>query len=235
MPDTLDKRLAEYLPAIYQEPAAQDKHPFVDAFLAAFESVLLGIPSDSQPDRPKAEEMEEAPEDVPALKETVARLHALFDPNRTPEGFLPWLASWTALALRADLSSERKRKLIARMIPLYRIRGTRKYVEELLALHLEAMPAVTDFEIPALEIGSHSMVGDDTCLGGGPPHFFRVFLVAPLLQAEALQAQCAMARSVIELAKPAHTYYELEVASPHLEVGVRSRLGLDTVLSPVAG
>lgn len=234
MPDSLNKRLVEYLPAIYQEPAAPDEHSFIGAFLSAFESVLLGTPDDSPSGQPKAEEMEESRDDIPALKETVARLHALFDPNRTPEEFLPWLASWTALTLRADLSSERKRKLIARMIPLYRIRGTRKYVEELLALHLEAMPAVTDFEIPTLEIGSHSMVGDDTCLGGGPPHFFRVILVAPLLQDEALEAQCAMARSVIELAKPAHTYYELEVASPHLEVGVRSRLGLDTVLSPVA-
>jgi hypothetical protein len=96
------------------------------------------------------------------------------------------------------------------------------------------MPVVTDFEISALQVGSHSMVGDDTCLGGGPPHFFRVILVAPMLNQDELEAQCQMARSVIELAKPAHTYYELEIASPHFEVGVRARLGLDTVLSPPA-
>ena len=235
MTDALKQRLIDYLPAIYQEPGEENDSAFLEVFLPAFDQVLLGASGDDpRPEKKANGEIEETEAEVRGLKETVAALHTLFDPNRTRDEFLPWLATWTALTLRADLSTERKRRLIAEMIPLYRIRGTRKYVERLLQLHLEAMPAVTDFETPAFEIGSHSMVGDDTCLGGGPPHFFRVILVAPLLKKEELEAQIQMARSVIELAKPAHTYYELEIASPRLEVGVRSRLGLDTVLSPAA-
>ncbi len=234
MSDALNKRLLNYLPAIYQEPARPDESPFLPGFLRAFERILLGSSDDPHSPREAAGEIGEGEDEVQGLKEKIAELHRLFDPNHTPEEFLPWLASWTAFTLRADLSSPRKRQLIARIIPLYRIRGTRKYAEELLKLHLEAMPVVTDFEFPALEVGRHSMVGDDTCLGGGPPHFFRVILVAPLLNEHELEAQRQMARSVLELAKPAHTYYELEIASPHLELGVRSRLGLDTVLSPAA-
>jgi phage tail-like protein len=235
MPDALSKRLVDYLPAIYQEPAQPDEPPFLNGFLRAFENVLLGSTTDTdQVSKEPAGENGEREDEVQGLKEKIAELHRLFDPNRTPEEFLPWLASWTAFTLRADLSVPRRRQLIARMIPLYSIRGTRKYAEQVLKLHLEAMPVVTDFELPAFQVGSHSMVGDDTCLGGGPPHFFRVFLVAPLLNERELEGQRQMARSVLELAKPAHTHYELETASPHLEVGVRSRLGLDTVLSPAA-
>src|SRR4051812_24363785 len=48
-----------------------------------------------------------------------------FDPLRAPEDFLPWLASWTALILRADWSPEQKRKVLFQIIPLYRKRGTK--------------------------------------------------------------------------------------------------------------
>jgi len=245
MPDALNKRLVDYLPAVYLETGepnesspSPDQPPaqvFLEGFLRAFEEVLLGTSvADPQSSKKAASESEEGEDEVKALKETVAELHTLFDPSLTPEEFLPWLASWTGLTLRADISSARKRQLIARMIPLYSIRGTRKYVEQLLKLHLEAMPVVTDFEIPAMQVGNHSMVGDDACLGGGAPHFFRVILVAPMLNEDELETQSQIARSVIEAAKPAHTYYELEIASPHLEVGIRSRLGLDTVISPGA-
>jgi phage tail-like protein len=223
------KRLWEYLPAIYQDPDDNGGENVVRRFLAAFERLFLdsGMEADSR-------DLEIGLEQEP-FERTISRLHFLVDPRETPDEFLPWLASWAALSLRSELSSTRKRKLIARIIPLYRIRGTRRYLEELLTICLDAISSVSDATIPALEVGVHSTIGADTHIGGGPAHFFRVRLIAPELNAPEVEKQCRLAESIIELAKPAHTYYELEVVSREFQVGIHSTVGLDTILGRPSG
>jgi phage tail-like protein len=220
----------EYLPAIYQE--ADPSHPrmFLGQFLLAFEKVLLGLQKETGDSRRAVGRDVPADVEIEGLGEKIARLHRIFDPGETPAEFLPWLAGWAALSLRPDLSSARKRKLLAHIIPLYRIRGTRKYLEELLVLCVDTFVSVSDLDVPPFQIGTHSTVESDTFIGGGPPHFFQVTLVAPRLNARELEAQCQIAHDVIELAKPAHTYYELRIISPSLLIGVHSKVGLDTVL-----
>jgi phage tail-like protein len=224
--------MLDYLPAIYQETDLPGQVEFLKQFLRAFEKVMLGLKDELRP-YPNDED-QESYDDIKGLGEEVARLHLFFDPWETSEDFLPWLASWAALSLREELSSQRKRKLLAHIIPLYRIRGTRKYLEEVLTLCVDVLVSVIDAEVPAMQVGTHSTVGDDTYLGGGAPHFFRVRLMAPKLNAEELERQSRMAHGVIELAKPAHTYYELDVVSPRMQVGVHSTVGFDTVLGTAA-
>jgi phage tail-like protein len=229
------KHLLEYLPAIYQEPGESGEASFLSQFLLAFEKVLLGhrgAPSEGL--RWTSDEDRQFYADLDGLGEKIARLHTFFDPGETPEEFLPWLSAWAALTLRADMSSVRKRKLLANIFPLYRIRGTRKYLEELLTLCLETFVSVTDAETPALQLDRHSTIGIDAQIGGGPPHFFRVLIIAPKLTHDELDAQSQIARDIIELAKPVHTYYEMEVGSPQMQLGMHSTVGLDTVLGPTA-
>lgn len=223
---TSKPHLMEYLPAIYQE--ADPVHPkqFLGQFLLAFEKVLLGLEEDA------AAVIEDGNADtgIEGLGQKIARIHQIFDPQETPEEFLPWLAGWAALSVRSDLSSARKRNLVAHIIPLYRIRGTRKYLEELLTLCVDAVVRVSDTELPALQVGVHSTIDSDTYLAGGPPYFFKVTLFAPRLNARQVEAQCQIARAVIELGKPAHTDYELVVISPSMQLNVHSTVGVDTVL-----
>ena len=81
-----------------------------------------------------------------------------------------------------------------------------------------------------MQVGVHSTTDSDTYLGGGPPYFFKVTLLAPLLNAREVETQIQIARAMIELAKPAHTSYELYVVSLKLQLGVHSTVGEDTVL-----
>ncbi len=228
---TSKPHLIEYLPAIYQE--ADPSHPqmFLGQFLLAFERVLLGQHGETA-DAQRVVGDKSADTAIEGLGEKIATLHRVFDPGETPEEFLPWLASWAALSFRAELSVPRRRRLLANIIPLYRIRGTRRYLEKLLELCVDAIVSVTDVEIPGLQLERHSTVGFDTYLGGGPPHFFSVTLVAPRLNQDQKDREVTIAHSIIELAKPAHTVYELSVASPRMEVGVHSTIGIDTVLGP---
>jgi phage tail-like protein len=219
--------LLQYLPAIYQEgPWGGEAPPsaFLPLFLLAFERILFGARtlegdlSAVQPDSLP-----------PGLEAEIANLHEVFDPAKTPSRFLEWLASWAALTLRADLAESRKRALIARIIPLYRIRGTKRYLEELLKLYLDAQAAIAEPD-GEFRIGVQSTVGVDTYIGGGPPYFFRVTLSSPAGQQPDMERQFEFARGVIELAKPAHTAYELLAIHAGLQVAVHSTVGVDTFL-----
>jgi len=219
----------EYLPAIYQEAHPAHPRTFLGQFLLVFENLLLGWKAETDALRGEPEETDSETESE-GLGQQIARLHEIFDPRETPEEFLPWLAGWAALSLRPDMSTARKRRLLAYIIPLYRIRGTRRYLEDLLMLSVDAVVHVSDTELPELQVERHSTVGSDTYIGGGAPYFFKVTLIAPRLSPRAIETQVQLARAVIELGKPAHTDYELVVVSPNFQVGVHSTVGVDTAL-----
>jgi phage tail-like protein len=235
-------RLLEYLPAVYHglddtdlQPSDQEysgRPPFLNYFLLAFEDLLLGRKDHpAGKGAPKSSRGRDQESSFESLEDEIHDLHRIFEPERTPARFLEWLAGWGALSLEASLSLEKKRRLVARIIPLYRIRGTKAYVEELLRLHLEAEAtiAVEDEERPHLQVGRQSTIGQDCYLGGGGPHWFRVRLAFPETDWRRVEPQCQLARRVIDLAKPAHTLYELSVQSHRMQVGVHSTVGVDTI------
>ena len=240
--ETDSSRMMQYLPAVYHgrddsdfappDQADADQLPFLNYFLLAFDKVLLGRKDAIVPKDGAGRELRGGTERrFEGLEEEIADLHRLFEPDHTPARFLGWLASCAALSLDASLSVERRRKLVARMIPLYRIRGTKAYLEQLLALHLETPAVVDEEERPPLQIGQHSTVGKDTYLAGSAPHSFRVILEFPKRDWQGIEAQSRLARRVIDLAKPAHTAYELNVKSHRMQIGVHSTVGVDTVLA----
>jgi phage tail-like protein len=216
-------RLLDYLPVIYQDA------PFVGQFLLAFEKLLLGytdeisIPTVEGIKFPKA-----------GLEMTIADIATYFDPLHTPEDFLPWLASWTALSLRADLDPQVQRQFIANIIRYYRFRGTKANLQELLSLFVRGKPTIEETSNEEFQIGIHSTIGKDTYLRGGPPHVFKVTIVLPKElqgQPKLLERQLAIASSIIELEKPAHTTYTLIPIFPDtIRVGVISSVGVNTVL-----
>jgi phage tail-like protein len=219
------KRLLDYLPAIYHDLDDAGKPGFLAQFLRAFERILFGYrESDGEPSSLNSLL------DL-GLEQEIVNIPSLFDPWETPEDFLPWLAGWAALSFHPELSVERRRKLLANIIPLYRIRGTRRYIEEVLTLCVDAFVVVTDHEVPAFQLQLHSTIGEDTYIGGGPPHRFMIRLIAPKFDEAQKALQASIAHAALSLAKPAHTFYELDSVSPYMQVGVNSSIGVDTVLS----
>ncbi len=207
-------RLLQYLPAIYEED------PFLGQFLLAFEKVLLGV--DDGVDFP-----------YKGLEQTITGLATLFDPYQTPEEFLPWLAEWTAFTMRAALPADRQRQFIAELIPLYRERGTRRNLERLLQIFTGGQPGISEPGGAELQIGVNSTVGRDTYLGGAPPHYFQVTMSLPpgvQRDPEVLERLRQTARDLIDLEKPAHTHYDLNIIFPSMCVGVTSTVGIDTIL-----
>jgi len=214
--DEKPSRYLQYLPAIFSE------HPFLGRFLLAFERVLSGIP-------------DVAGEPQAGLEQTVAGLAALFDPKETREEFLPWLAGWVALDMRADWTMEQQRNFLADIVPLYRSRGTKENLARLLSIYTEGKPVIDEGDFPTLQIGVRSTIGKDTLIGEPPAHFFRVTVsLGRKAEQSERDRQLQIARALIDLQKPAHTSYELKISSDTMKIGQRSTVGKDTLIGEEA-
>jgi phage tail-like protein len=204
---------------LQQLPAIFSEDPFLGRFLLAFEQVLTGLPGLAGREA----------EPASGLEEIIGVIAALFDPKETREDFLPWLAGWVALGLRADWTEAQKRDFLANIVQLYRRRGTGENLAELLRIYTGLSPVITaagtDFQI-----GVHSTIGEDTQIGGAPPYFFHVSVTMPNPDPETLDRQRQIATALIELQKPAYTAFELDIVHNSMQIGVHSTIGVDTLL-----
>lgn len=192
--------LMEYLPGIYRED------PTLGRFLLAFEEILLAH-RDTHADPTNQKELQ-------GLEEIIAGISNLFDPNKVPEEFLPWLAGWVAFTLWADVDVEKQRDFIANMTKLYRWRGTKNNLRQLLDIFTggkTSFPDLSDNE---------------------EPHYFKVSLdLSELVSVDAteeerqakLKRQIEIAYALIHLEKPAHTRYTLQLIFPSFRIGSQAK------------
>lgn len=190
-------RLLAQLPGVYHASAA------LRQLLGAFEAILC--------------EPHER-----ALEVQIARIAMLFDvtPQELPawlserrDALLPWLAQWVALSDPGALSLEGRRRLIGHIVPLYARRGTGHYVTELLRFYLpdDADIGVEDRQFRGLVLGQ-ARVGVDAWLAEDRPFWFKVTIRMPDT-AGGRTDWGERIRQVIDLAKPAHTTYDLELVA----------------------
>ncbi len=222
--DTSDSgKLLDFLPAIYHE------HPFLNEYLAAFEKILLG--RNDGVNIPGAK----GPSETRSLEETIDAIPTLFDPHVTPKEFLPWLASWVSLSLRADLDEGAQRGFIANIIQLYRRRGTKENLIELLKIFTQTTPEIDEDAVPSDDfIKRFPQFKKNTT----PLHFFKVSVLLTDPKVEVVLRKREIAHALIELEKPAHTFYELETKFQSMRIGdysdkgkYRANLGVDTLIN----
>lgn len=247
----------QYLPAIFSQEFGSQPSPFLGRFLLAFEQVLTGsegfVQTIGSPEEaasvPQAG-LETLLDEIdhlfnPLTVQTIAQISTRLShpPSETADAhivqlekdFLNWLASWTALSLRADWTPEQQRKFIAQIVPLYQQRGTKDNLVELLKIYAgeDSNPQVTEPVDTPLQIGVHSQVGVDTQIGGTIPHYFQVSVNLPRPDFELLRRQDDIVSALVDLQKPAHTYYDLTILYETLQIGVRSTIGVDTLIGNV--
>lgn len=222
-------RLLDFLPAVYHG------RPELEVFLQAFERTFFGTGG----------AVERAPGNVASatapqtpgwsVDEQVARIPSFLDPYETPESFLPWLAQWAAITLYREATD--RRRLVAEMIPLYRIRGTREYVRRVLELYVDGTVTVDEEDLPGMVVGApdRSRVGHGTRLGEETFRFSVSINFSTIPRDRQQRFRLVdLSRRVIDLARPAYTHYRLSHNLFEEERGfiiaVRSTVGVDTVL-----
>lgn len=197
---------AKFLPLIFT--AGDERgNGFRERFLAVFERFLTG---------------EATPEDLPggparSFSRILEAVSLYFHPETTPGEFLDWLAAWAGLVLKQDWDLVQKRQVIAGIIPLYRLRGTKRGIEEYLKLYLgetEAGQVKIIEKLAALQVEATSTVGVDTIIGGLPPYFFILNLEELTGEPPELFKKINVIRELIDIEKPAHTFYRIRTPYP---------------------
>ncbi len=141
------------------------------------------------------------------IEETLGHLDSMFDPRRTPDAFVPYLAGWVDLGVLLDVSRSgqssavtlstglgRLRELVASAAMLSEWRGTKKGLQ----LFLETATGSKGFIIDEQVTGSDGKV---------QPFHLRVIAPRDLL------AHCSLIQRIIELEKPAYVTYEMAFQS----------------------
>jgi len=199
--------LLNHLPAIYHTSEA------LCTLLSVFESVLFGEGvKGSIPEGQRRSLSELLP-----LADRIATIASLFDPYETSRELLPWLAQWVALSHHSGLTEQRQRQLLAEIVPLYAQRGTKRYLERLLEFFQpeNTTVVVEDQELHGFIVGT-ARIGLDSWLERDRPFWFRVKIHTSLSindpdkMRELRTDWEERIRRVIDLAKPAHTLYELD-------------------------
>ncbi len=126
--------------------------------------------------------------------------------------FLIWFAGRMGLPLKENWDIQTRRELLSKIIPLYKIRGTKKGLEEYLKICTgSAGYGVEIFdEITPFQVGKTSHVGKDTKLGGLPPDHFIVNLTMPKSY-ESIPGKRKMIEELINMEKPVHTNFKLNI------------------------
>jgi len=223
--ESILSRYLDDLPAIFRQPAAGAHPDLLGRLLLAFEHVLTGVGDPQQPG------LEETLDGITAAngQALLAGAHRYFIPGpeapdleRAPAEFLEWLSSWVALTLREDWLEAESRRILAGIVPSYRRRGTPDGLKQILAAFTGVQPST----ITIVEADEHG--------GDWPPHYFQVRVKVPSFLD--LARWRSVLEPIIDLEKPAHTYYDLQLSpSATMKVGVTSTIGLDTLLGVPSG
>jgi phage tail P2-like protein len=181
-----------YLPAYLQSD------PFLAQFLLAFEQILSGKDSGIEP---QPEIIKHDASNPRGMEEVIQWISTYFAPQKTPKEFLPWLASWVALSLRDDWNETQKRNFISKIVPFYRLRGTKAGLQAMLKIYLDhPTEEVNIYEFPEL------------------PHYFQVELSLATQNLVEYRRKQKVARAIIDQEKPAHTFYALRIKMPTMRI-----------------
>ncbi len=108
----------DMLPALFREDPAGAE--FLERFLSIFESFFYETDYE------------------------IAHLSRYMDALGAPQEFLDWLGRWLSMNLYEVLTNEQKRSLLIKLPELYRMRGTRRGIEEIVEIFTGKRPFVVE-------------------------------------------------------------------------------------------
>lgn len=217
----------DLLPAVFKN-AGDD---FLERFLRIFEKILSGIDDGVSVDGT-----------TKGISSILDQISDFFCPYPTeefliwlksfcpdaPEEFLDWLSTWVGLVLKEDWPLARKRSVIARIILLYRMRGTRKGLEEFLNIYIEGGGTVRDNLSPFV-VGVNCRVGETTSIGF--PNFFIVETALRKLDINEMKRKLKKIEAIIDREKPVHTDYKINtILIESMQIDVHSTVEEDTLI-----
>jgi phage tail-like protein len=223
-----------YLPATYQED--ERGRDFLERFLSIFETMSFD------------------------MDERIAGITRYFDPQAIDGEFLSWLGGWLAVVSNENWTDAKKKELLKKAYQLYKWRGTAKGIREMVHLFTDGeVRVIEQYRLhPPLILGKMPPLGQSSVITGARtkrmvldesstlgdsvltdapdspemPFESEAFDFVILADTSKLNdAELAELRRLIEQEKPAHTRFALVTSEAFMELGLHSRVGVDTRLS----
>ena len=190
-----------YLPAVFQED--KESSDFLERYLSLFETFL----SDSE--------------------RRIDRIAKWFDINAVSGEYLRWLASWLSVAYNENWPEDKLRILLHRIPELYKKRGTRDGIEEMIEIFTGDRPFIVEqFQLKCVK--DEEVLELLSRLYGNDPYSFCVLLKPGQIRTK---GDYLTVRQILETEKPAHTHAGLTVLEPWIYLDQHTYLGINTVLS----
>ena len=226
----------QHMPEIFRGKLENGDPVFLGDYLKIFEGMLSG----------RADALV-AGERLVGIEQLLAKFVEYLDPALTPvddpnattgatSEFLTYLASWVALTLDQNWDLQRKREWLRQIVPLYKRRGTKAGLTAYLKMFVGNQVKVN--EPPGAFIvadPNNSTVGVDTFIAGGRAYFFSVLIQYGFPGAQPFEiAVWSNLRkgttAIVDLEKPAHTYYSLDARAPGFIIAARSTIARDSLI-----
>jgi phage tail-like protein len=152
------------------------------------------------------------------LDHEIDSVPTLFDPWRAPANYLPWLAGWLALELPEHWNECQRRRQIHHIFELYSKRGILNGLVRYLEIYRTVNLQNLTVEDPQDEKRPH---GFQVSFDFGDFDHPRLVKIAREVQ------------WIVDREKPAHSFYDLLIHNPTMQIGVHSTVGVDTILGTI--
>jgi len=190
-----------YLPEVYQmDPESKS---FLERYLSIFQSIY---------------------ED---LEQEINRIARYFDPDVVEGEFLKWLAEWVAVDDVYIWDEDRLRFLIKNGVSIYKMRGTRRALSDMVELYLGEKPYIVEhYQLDGYE-GDAWDSGLIARLYGTNSYYFTVIVSEKAVPSP---KEHRILLKIIESAKPAHVEANVVVLKPYIFLDKYSYLGMNSIL-----
>lgn len=192
----------DYLPAVYQED--NESRDFLERFLSIFSTIH--------------DEMEE----------NIDNLERYFDADTVEGEYLKWLSDWLSINSDDRWNDDSLRELLKSAPEIYKIRGTKKALEKMIAVYTGEKPIIIeyfqykeDLKNPVLSERIRKLYGDD-------PYTFTVLVKAGCVRET--HRRIAV-KKILHEEKPAYTEARLVVLQNTIELDGYTYLGINSVFA----
>jgi len=218
-----------HLPSIFQENP-ESKY-FFERFLSIFESLTFEIDFE------------------------IKHLTRFLDAEGTPSEFLSWLGTWVSFCVDSNLPENKTRTFINNAVYFYKMRGTRKGLEEVIKLFTGYKPYIVENIQISTFFNSKCIDKTKTCFSTEciflPSEISKVtttdeenisltqalygsekFCFCVLLHPSSLgNYKIETIKRIVDVQKPAHTCYGLKILEPWFYLDTHTYLGINTFLT----
>ncbi len=194
--------LLQYLPMVYQEDAASSE--FLDRFLAIFETFFSGF------------------------EEEITSIPRYFDIEAMDGDFLRWLSTWVGIPADLDWDEEILRRYLKNSPEIYRKRGTRQGLENIIEVFTGQKPFIVEYPQIRYMKDHPEMAALMEKLYTKDPNSFVVLMKRDCFKTRRMASQI---ERLLEEEKPAFTEAQLVILGENLYLDAHSYLGINSMLA----